>query len=132
MFIYNGKISIEKLLLARCKLKEFLSADKSTMSITASIKAFEYTYELAWKALRKVLIDVYGNRSFAESPRPTFHKAFENNLIKDLNFWMSCIEKRNETSHCYEDEMSEDVYNFLPDFLIELNKVIEILKMDKI
>lgn len=132
MNIYNNKISIEKLLKARNSLAEFIAAQESKIAIAASIQAFEYVYELIWKVLRKILIEIYGISDLPGSPRPTFNKAFETKLIRDLNFWLLCIEKRNETARCYEEEMAKDVYSFLPKFLDELDKVIEILKSDKL
>ncbi len=124
MYIAQGKISIVKLLHAKDNLVEFRQAVQSNMSITASIQAFEYTYELYWKILRKVLIQVYGVSDLTGSARVVFQKAAELNLIKDLDFWIACIDKRNETVHTYEETAALELYNFLPNFLQELEQAI--------
>lgn len=128
MYIAHGKISIEKLLLAKNNLVEFMAAVQTNMSMTASIQAFEYTYELYWKILRKVLIQVYGVNDLTGSARTVFQKAAELNLIEDLDFWLGCIDRRNETVHTYEENAAIELYDFLPKFLQELELVINKLQ----
>ncbi|HLB94147.1 MAG TPA: HI0074 family nucleotidyltransferase substrate-binding subunit [Candidatus Babeliales bacterium] len=128
MYIAHGKISIEKLLLAKNNLIEFMAAVQTNMSMTASIQAFEYTYELYWKILRKVLIQVYGVNDLTGSAQTVFQKAAKLNLIEDLNFWLGCIDRRNETLHTYEESSAIELYDFLPKFLQELESAINKLQ----
>lgn len=128
MNIYNGAISIEKLLQAHKNLVEFVGAPTSPMSVTASIQAFEYTYELLWKTLRKILIIVYGLTDTPSTPRLVFQKAYELKLIDDLPFWLSTISYRNETLHTYENNIALEVYQFLPKFIGMVKPILEQLK----
>ena len=71
------------------------------------IKAFEYTYELAWKTLKDFLefsgqLDIYGSRDVTR-------KAFELNLIEDGEGWMDMLKSRNLTSHTYHEEVVEEI-----------------------
>ncbi len=71
------------------------------------IKAFEYTYELAWNTMKDFLkyqgeTDIYGSRD-------TIRKAFNIGLIEDGKGWMDMLESRNRTSHTYNEETAEEI-----------------------
>ena len=63
------------------------------------IKAFEYTFELAWNTLRDLLRS-QGNGDLLGS-RDTLREAFRLGLIADGEAWMLMIQDRNLTSHTY-------------------------------
>ena len=63
------------------------------------IKAFEYTFELAWNSLRDLLRS-QGNSTLLGS-RDTLREAFRLGLIEDGETWMLMIQDRNLTSHTY-------------------------------
>ena len=63
------------------------------------IKAFEYTFELAWNTLRDLLRS-QGNGDLLGS-RDTLREAFRLGLIADGEVWMLMIQDRNLTSHTY-------------------------------
>jgi len=63
------------------------------------IKAFEYTFELAWNTLRDLLRN-QGNATLLGS-RDTIREAFRLDLISDGEAWMLMIQDRNLTSHTY-------------------------------
>jgi nucleotidyltransferase substrate binding protein (TIGR01987 family) len=63
------------------------------------IKAFEYTFELAWNTLRDLLRS-QGNTSLFGS-RDTLREAFRPGLIDAGETWMQMIQDRNLTSHGY-------------------------------
>jgi nucleotidyltransferase substrate binding protein (TIGR01987 family) len=63
------------------------------------IKAFEYTFELAWNTLRDLLRS-QGNTTLLGS-RDTLRKAFRLGLIDSGESWMLMIQDRNLTSHSY-------------------------------
>ena len=71
------------------------------------IKAFEYTYELAWKTLKDFLehegyLEIYGSRD-------TIRKAYELNLISKGENWMDMLQSRNQTSHTYNEETAREI-----------------------
>jgi nucleotidyltransferase substrate binding protein (TIGR01987 family) len=63
------------------------------------IKAFEYTFELAWNTLRDLLRS-QGNTLLLGS-RDTLREAFRLGLIDAGETWMQMIQDRNLTSHAY-------------------------------
>ncbi len=71
------------------------------------IKAFEYTYELAWNTLRD-LLRAQGNSSLLGS-RDTLREAFRLELIADGESWMLMIQDRNLTSHTYNRSTADDI-----------------------
>lgn len=60
------------------------------------IKAFEYTFELAWNTLRDLLRS-QGNTTLLGS-RDTVREAFRLGLLDDGEIWMLMIQDRNLTS----------------------------------
>ena len=88
----------------------------------AAIQAFEYTYELAVRLMRRYLI--------ASEPGAAAPKAMSfNNLIRlayeraliaeDLRGWLRFRDMRNETSRAYDQAIAENVYRDVPRFLSE-------------
>ncbi len=71
------------------------------------IKAFEYTYELAWKTLQDLLkekgyIGIVG-------PRPVVEQAFQDGYIDNGTEWLKMHQSRNLTSHTYDEHTAEEV-----------------------
>ena len=84
------------------------------------IKAFEYTFELAWNTLRDLLRS-QGNTTLLGS-RDTLREAFRLGLIDAGETWMLMIQDRNLTSHSYNrataDAIAEQIiHSYLPCFL---------------
>ena len=71
------------------------------------IKAFEYTFELAWNTLRDLLRS-QGNATLLGS-RDTLRAAFRLGLIEDGERWMQMIQDRNLTSHTYNKPTAEAI-----------------------
>jgi nucleotidyltransferase substrate binding protein (TIGR01987 family) len=83
------------------------------------IKAFEYTFELAWNTLRDLLRS-QGDFSLLGS-RDTLREAFRLGLIVEGETWMLMIQDRNLTSHTYNrvtaDAIAANIVDlYLPSF----------------
>ncbi|GAB3979140.1 nucleotidyltransferase substrate binding protein [Spirosoma terrae] len=70
------------------------------------IKAFEYTYELAWKTLQDFLrdkgyVDIAG-------PKPVIEQAFQDGYI-DGYAWVRMGKSRNLTSHTYNEQTADEI-----------------------
>ncbi|MBT3456218.1 nucleotidyltransferase [bacterium] len=120
--IFDGKIIISSLLKAQEALKKGVGIAKSKLEKDGAIQRFEFTYELLWKTLKKILAfkGVVSN-----SPREVFRAAAKNGLLEDPKFWFEVIKKRNISTHIYNEEMAEEVFDFLQLFEKELEKVID-------
>lgn len=78
----------------------------------AVIQRFEYTYELAWKMMKRQIEQ--------ESPNPTeidqlsfkdmLRTAAEKGIISDVEAWLVYRDQRNITSHTYDEEDAKSVY----------------------
>ena len=65
------------------------------------IKAFEYTYELAWNVMK----DFYGYQGGTEKiqgSRDAIRMAVQSGLISDGKIWMEMVDSRIETVHGYD------------------------------
>ncbi|MBF0216050.1 MAG: nucleotidyltransferase substrate binding protein [Candidatus Omnitrophica bacterium] len=101
----------EKALL---KLEEILKEKpvKGSIVVDATIKRFEFTYELAWKLMQKIL-DHEGIE--VNSPRSAIKESFREKIITDGQGWIEILEARNRTSHIYNEtqalEICRDIEN---------------------
>ena len=90
------------------QLQKFIDkGELSELEEQGLVKAFEYTYDLAWTTLKDFLeyqgqTEIYGSRD-------TIRKAFEVNLISDGQSWMDMLESRNKTSHTYNEETAQEI-----------------------
>jgi nucleotidyltransferase substrate binding protein (TIGR01987 family) len=118
----NSAIDFSKLLKAQAVFERFRHDMKDDRDQTGAVQAFEFCYELAWKMMKRVLetqgIDV-------ESPKDAFRKAALAKLIDDPEIWFDFKEKRNLTSHTYEQENLTAVVEIFDLFSLELDKVIK-------
>ncbi|MXV75573.1 nucleotidyltransferase [Candidatus Poribacteria bacterium] len=92
-------------LRAAVKLAE--QRELSDLEAQGLIQGFEYTHELAWKALKDFLeaqgiLNLYGSRD-------TTRAAFRNGLIENGEVWMDMVDKRNLTSHTYDEKTAAQV-----------------------
>lgn len=94
---------------AYLKLQEFIKEDdKSEISQAGIIHAFEYTFELWWKALQRYVeyvgtVEQYG-------PSATIKNAFQYGLLEDGQIWMDMLRDRNLTAHTYKEDIARDIY----------------------
>ena len=90
------------------QLLEFLEIDElNKFEKQGFIKAFEYTFELAWKSLQDLLKDEgYEN---VLGPRSVIEQSFQVGYILDGEGWMEMLKSRNEASHTYQEEIAERI-----------------------
>lgn len=92
------------------QLAKALNEDESEFVRDAAIKRFEFCYELAWKTLKHVLSHVGLE---ARNPRDVFRLSLEQGFIVDGNLWSSIQRMRNQTTPTYDQELAEQVYDFV-------------------
>ena len=83
------------------------------------IQNFEFTYELCWKFMRRWLRE-NADVEAAENPRTRkelFRLAARFGLIKEPLSWFSYSDARNLTSHTYDENKAESVYETAVGFL---------------
>lgn len=74
-----------------------------------AIQRFEFCTELAWKATREYLIE----QGYVElnSPKSVMKQAYADKLLDDEAAWLALLNARNLTSHIYDDETADEVFN---------------------
>ena len=83
--------------------------------LDASVKRFEFCFELCWKVLKRSL-EVEGIG--VGSPREAFRQAFKLGWLPEGDdFWSRMIDDRNRTSHTYNIATANEVYAALPGYL---------------
>ena len=118
---------ITPLIKARESLGLALTAPKTDLNRDASIQRFEFTIELAWKTMRRIL---KYKGILINNPRDTIREAAKEGLVQDPKTWFFFLENRNLTSHIYNEEIAEKIYRTLPAFKIILDAFIDnILKL---
>ncbi|MEY4064538.1 MAG: hypothetical protein RIR26_746 [Pseudomonadota bacterium] len=122
-------LSIENLNKAVSALGLAISQPKNDFIRDSVIQRFEFTYELAWKAIRKQVIHEIGEESVdGLSRRDLFRRALQQKLISDFELWVLFHEARNSTSHNYDEKNAEKVYQVALRFLPEAQGLLTNLK----
>jgi nucleotidyltransferase substrate binding protein (TIGR01987 family) len=95
-----------------------------------AIQAFEYTYELCEKMLRRSLRlsesgeEPVGELTFSE----LFRLGYRRGLVKgELRKWLDFRGSRNRTSHTYREEDAQAVFEAIPEFLEEARFLLDAL-----
>lgn len=87
----------------------------------AVIQRFEFTFELAWKTLKRQLEQEVAEPASVD--RLSFHdllrEAAERGLVGDVEAWMEYRRQRNITAHTYDGDKARSVHRtalqFFPD-----------------
>jgi len=71
------------------------------------IQFFEITFELSWK-LMKDYLEYLGYQ--VKSPREAIKTAYSIELINNGDKWLKMLMDRNLTTHTYDEDNSEEIY----------------------
>ncbi len=84
----------------------------------ACIQRFEYTFELCWKMLKRQLEEELPNPAEVDgySFRQLIRTGAERGLLNDVEAWFDYRERRNITSHTYDEEKAARVFSALQAF----------------
>jgi nucleotidyltransferase substrate binding protein (TIGR01987 family) len=107
------------------RLAEALDAPPGDLVRDASIQRFEFTFELAWKAIKNTAT-VEGLECM--SPRSCLKLAFGQGWVDDEPIWLAMLEDRNRASHTYDENLAEQLYGRLPDYLCPFRSLLELLE----
>lgn len=92
--------ALERFRLVVTERARWVAEGNGDIVLDVAAKRFEFTYEMAWKALKRVL-DYLGID--ARAPRPVFKEAYAQSLLADEQVWLDMIEMRNLSSHIYDE-----------------------------
>ena len=99
---------------------------------SANIQAFEYTYELAWKMLKRYLQMTEANSDVVEEMtfQNLIRTGFEKGLTQSsMDVWKKFREARSISSHTYDHEKAVSVFKVVPDFVEEARFLFDTLSV---
>jgi nucleotidyltransferase substrate binding protein (TIGR01987 family) len=90
------------------QLEKFISrGELNELEEQGLIKAFEYTFELAWNLLKDYYF--YQGETNIQGSRDAFRLAVSRELISSESTWMEMIISRNNTTHIYNEEIASEI-----------------------
>ncbi len=93
---------------ALAQLQKFIDkGELSELEEQGLIKAFEYTWELAWNTIKDFL--EFKGQSGIYGSRDSIQKGFQVGIIEDGAGWMDMLKSRNQTSHTYNEETAREI-----------------------
>lgn len=130
--INKAVTSLERALkFAEARLKdENISTVEKDVIQAGVIQNFEFTYELCWKFMKRWLeVNLMPGLLNGATRKELFRYALENQLISDFNSWVKYHELRNTTSHTYNRDIAEEIYQISADFLKDAKHVLAALEV---
>lgn len=115
-------IDISSLLRAYAKFEQFRQHLGSEQERAGAVQAFEYTYELSWKMMKRLLAS---KGVTANSPRDAFREAALLGFIDNPEEWFGFLEIRNRTVHTYDQDESELVVATFDTFSVAVNSFLK-------
>ncbi|MBM4353083.1 MAG: nucleotidyltransferase [Deltaproteobacteria bacterium] len=76
----------------------------------AVIQRFEYTIDLCWKFMQRVLKHAAVPETAIRTKKDLFRESARLGLLDDPELWFRFLESRNETSHICKREVAERVH----------------------
>jgi nucleotidyltransferase substrate binding protein (TIGR01987 family) len=108
---------------------EAMPEDQQEVIKAGVIQNFEFTYELCWKFMKRWL-EVNIGTAYVDgvTRRELFRLSVENKLIKDVDQWMEYHDARNETSHTYDQDTADDIFQVAQTFFSDAFELLQILE----
>jgi nucleotidyltransferase substrate binding protein (TIGR01987 family) len=80
---------------------------------TALVQAFEFTFELAWNAMRDEFESEQDPKEEIIFPRGSIQAAYDAKYITDMDPWTKALKNRNTSSHAYDEKFAKMLENFI-------------------
>ncbi|WP_163528711.1 HI0074 family nucleotidyltransferase substrate-binding subunit [Halobacillus ihumii] len=118
--------SMANLEQAITRLEEALSEDQSnSLIVDGTIQRFEFTIELYWKTLRRLLLS---EGIETKTPKETLKSAYKAGWLQDEQAWLQMLKDRNETSHTYNEETANQILSNINSYFPEMLSTFKVLR----
>jgi nucleotidyltransferase substrate binding protein (TIGR01987 family) len=104
-------LALEQFARALSRLRAVLERPEDDVVRDAMIQRFEFTFEMAWKAMYRLLRQ--RGSDISESAFDVIPAAFTQGLIEDAAGWGDMRRYRNLTSHTYNEKVAIEVAAFV-------------------
>ena len=122
----KAKLLYADFIKASKRLKEIAAKPFSMVNRDATIKRFEFTFEVAWKLINTIAA-LEGFKT--ASPKSTIRQAADIGLIDNPKRWFDFLESRNLTVHMYKEKVAEAVYPEAKKFVQFIDQLLETAKV---
>lgn len=112
--LYNFVKALEKFSNVAARREEFYKEGYGDVYLDLVVKRFEFTYEMSWKTIKRYM-DFIGID--CPNPRSCFKEALVQGLITDETVWLEMIERRNLSSHMYDEDEIKEILQRLNDYV---------------
>jgi len=113
--VMNKKSKLNSFNKAIENLRTILLETETQIVRDAAIKRYELCYELAWKSIQEAL--KAEGLEICKSPKSCFKQAFQQGWINEEDICLEMISSRNQTTHTYNEELAQEIYNNLKKYL---------------
>lgn len=129
-FDMTHKMILTPFIKAVRSLEEILQQEKTVIVRDATIQRFEYTFELAIRMLQRYFKEktVPKMNMEAVTYNELCRMAAEAELIDHPGAWFKYRDARNISSHAYDEEKAEEVYQAVKKFLPDAKRLLEQLE----
>ena len=107
-------------------LKSIFIEVKTPIVRDAAIKRYELCYELAWKSIQEALRSE--GLEICKSPKNCFKQAFKQDWIEDEEGFADMVQNRNLTTHTYDENLADEIYDSLSKYLVLFEILLEKLE----
>lgn len=111
--------------IAALKVMVIKPMESDRSNIDATIQRFEFTVELYWKLLKR-LLEAKG--VIVQYPKDVLREAYAGGLIDDEAIWLNMLKDRNLSSHTYNEELADEIYGHIKQYFPIFQKTFEKLK----
>ncbi len=118
--LYNFNNALERFDTVVNDKNTFYREGFSDVYLDVAVKRFEFTFEMAWKAIRRYL-DFSG--IICKSPRACFKEAYTQGLIGEEAVWLEMIEFRNLSTHIYNEQEIQELLDYVASFSKAFNQL---------
>ncbi len=117
---------------AYTKAKEKVGTDDYFFFRDSSIQRFEFTVEIFWKFIKRLLKEKEGID--CKTPKSCIRKFFSAGYLDEnkTKLLLHMIDDRNLTSHTYKEEIAEDIFSRFEKYIPILEEIILKMKKDEI
>ena len=127
------ELDIEALRKAKVSLEKaynvFINGDndEDILAIYADscVKRYEYTFETAWKTMKKYFKLQYGKKEEDLTMNNIFRFMEAYGFAKDWTNWRDYYTKRNSTAHKYNIEKARNLVEIIPEFIKSVDFLLE-------
>jgi nucleotidyltransferase substrate binding protein (TIGR01987 family) len=114
-------ISFEPLTKALATLERAIQQPKNEFTRDSVIQRFEYSFELSWKLLQKVL---EADKPLDDnSIKGILRESGKQKFIDSVEKWFEFQRARNLTSHTYNEDIAAEIFNIAITFPVECHNL---------